>query len=336
MLQALRVAQFLAYGYTNFGVRGYKAHAKSFSPTALNVDLTGRHVIVTGATSGLGRVTATALASKKATVHLVCRSSERGNKVRDAIVTECTTADVRVHQCDLSSLTDIARLADHFNTEGIAVRALVNNAGMMNHDVELSADGFESNFATNTLGTFALTEMLRPALARQPGARVINVSSGGMLTENLETVDLEGHTLRNADGKTMDGAAQYARCKRRQVAMTEYWGRKYGSGDTGTGILWASMHPGWAGTPGLEKSMPDFYNATKNQLRSEEQGADTIVYLTVAEEVSRFKSGDFFFDRRVTPKHLWFGGTQYKQSEVDGMMTHLRQLVTDKGFKLPA
>lgn len=332
MLQhAVRVVQFLAYGYTNFGARGYNAHARHFKPNALDVDLQGAHVVVTGATSGLGRVTAHALAERHATVHLVCRDTTRGEAVRDSILSATVDATVHVHRCDLSSLADVSDLAAHLTSEDVPIRVLVNNAGMMTHEWCDSKDGLESAFATNTLGTFALTELLRPLLRRADGgARVVNVSSGGMLTEQLHVDDLQGRDLCKADG-SMDGAAQYARCKRRQVAMTEFWARRYAD----DGIFWASMHPGWAGTPGLEKSMPDFYNATKNQLRSEDQGADTIVYLAIANDVLSFRSGDFFFDRKPAVKHLWLGGTQYANAEVDRMMVRLGEIVTEKGFSLP-
>lgn len=246
MQQAIRIAQFLTLGYTSFGAKGFKHHARSFNPNALDVDLSGRHVIVTGATSGLGRVTAHNLATRHATVHLVCRDLTRGHSVRKAILADTADADIRVHQCDLSSLADVSRLANHFVSEDVPVGVLVNNAGVMKHQVEMSNEKHESAFATNSLGTFALTEMLRPALEKAQDARVITVSSGGMLTEALEVDDLEGMSLRK-DSSAIDGSAQYARCKRRQVALTEYWARKYAD----KGIFWASMHPGWASTPGV-------------------------------------------------------------------------------------
>lgn len=252
MIQAFRVAQFFGVGLAFFGSRGFKEHARSFDPKALDVDLKGRHIIVTGATSGIGQATAQTLASHNATVHLICRDETRGKAVRDSIMSESTAADVRVHVCDISSLADVARLAEEFVHDDEGVHALINNAGVMQNELVNSKDGLESSFATNTLGTFAMTEMLRPALQRVPDARVVTVSSGGMLTERLEVEDLEGKKLRK-NGTSMNGTAQYARCKRRQVALTEHWAREYPNS------FWAaSMHPGWVDTPGVRNAFVMF------------------------------------------------------------------------------
>lgn len=248
MLQAFRAAQFFGIGFASFGLRGFKEHAKSFDSKALDVDLKGRHIIVTGGTSGIGQAAIQALASHNATVHLICRDANRGEAVRESIMSESIGSDVRVHVCDISSLADVARLAEEFVHSNDGVHALINNAGVMQHEVVESKDGFESSFAINTLGIFALTEMLRPALQRVPDARVVTVSSGGMLTERLEIEDLEGKNLRK-DETSIDGTTQYARCKRMQVALTEHWARKYPNS------FWAaSMHPGWVDTPGVRKA----------------------------------------------------------------------------------
>lgn len=230
-------------GYTNFGARGYAANERSFTRGALDVDLKGRHYLVTGATSGLGRVTAGALAARGASVHLLCRDAERGEKVRKEIVDETGNEEVELHLCDISSLKDVSGFAEEWGKRETGIAALVNNAGVMVHKVKQSREGLEMGFATNTLGTFALTEMLRPWL--EGGGRVVTVSSGGMLTQPLYVEGFEGEDL--TEGGKIDGGSQYSRCKRHQVALTEHWAKKWG----GKGVFWASMHPGWAGTPGV-------------------------------------------------------------------------------------
>lgn len=244
-MQSFRVLQFLALGYANFGIRGFRANQANFSADALDVDLRGRHYIVTGATSGLGRVTAQALAERGASVHLVCRDGSRGEKVRQQISASAHNDKVELHVCDLSSLTDISRFSAQWNAHRTPIAALVNNAGAMVHRHQMSKDGLEMGFATNTLGTFALTELLRPSLEAATQARVVTVSSGGMLTEKLVVDDLQGEQL--VAGRRIDGTTQYSRSKRHQVALTEYWADKY----CDSGIFWASMHPGWADTPGV-------------------------------------------------------------------------------------
>lgn len=254
MQKAWRVAQFITLGFSNFGWRGHKANAKNFTPGTLDVDLTGRHIVVTGATSGLGRVTAVALAARSATVHLVVRDAERGTALAEELT--ASGGNAVVHRCDLSSLKDVVEFIQKLNNDKIPVSVLVNNAGAMIHEVKETEDGFEMGFATNTLGTFALTEGIRPLLERtgretKVTPRVVTVSSAGMLTEDLEIEDLAGKSLHKGEGN-LDGAAQYARCKRRQVVLTEYWAERYKDG----GIFWASMHPGWASTPGVSTNTP--------------------------------------------------------------------------------
>eukprot|EP00171_Calliarthron_tuberculosum_P013525 IDg13525t1 len=108
-MQVLRGLQFFALGYAHFGHRGYAARKRSFSPGALDVDLSGRHYVVTGASSGLGRAAAEALAARGGTVHLVCRGKEKAQSVADGIAAAGGTAVV--HVCDLSSLRDVERFA---------------------------------------------------------------------------------------------------------------------------------------------------------------------------------------------------------------------------------
>lgn len=322
-MQAFRGLQFFALGYAHFGHRGYAARKHTFTPGALDVDLSGRHYVVTGASSGLGRAAAEALAARGGTVHLVCRGAAKAQSVADGIAAKGGNAVV--HICDLSSLKDVERFAQSWGDN--RVDCLVNNAGVLIHERKESADGFEVAFATNTLGTFTLTELLRPALASTPGSRVITVSSAGMLPASLETEDFQGEALTS--GAKIDGSNQYANNKRQQVALTEHWSRKYAK----QGIFWAAMHPGWAKTPGVEKSIPGFYNLMKNQMRSSEEGADTIVWLAAADEAREHESGKFFFDRETVPTHMWGAGTQYTNELSEKLASKLRNLAENKGIK---
>lgn len=280
---------------------------------------------ITGASSGLGLATAHALAARGGSVHLVCRGAEKGHAVTAEI--SASGGDAQLHLCDLGDLSSVRAFADAWRAAKRPLAALVNNAGTMVHERKASADGLETNFATNTLGTFVLTELLRPSLT--PTGRVILVSSGGMYNAPLESDDLEGGDITK--GEAIDGTVQYARDKRRQIALTEHWARRH----KGDGTFWASMHPGWADTPGVRKSMPAFYNAMKKQMRTTEMGADTIVWLAAADEVEGFSSGEFFFDRAAAPKHLWGAGTGYADGKADELAGELRKMAVEKGVVFP-
>lgn len=338
MMQGLRIAQFLALGYSSFGHRGYAAREALFTPGVLDIDLKGRHYLVTGAGGGLGLATAEALAQRGASVHMLVRNTAKGENARQQIVKSTGNQDVTLHGCDLSKLDDIQEFAEEWNRQGTALDALINNAGVMTHDRKTTEHDFEYNFAVNTLGTFYITELLRPALEKCPaGGRVVTVSSGGMLTENLalEDDELQGKDLFKKKGKNgakmeIDGERQYARNKRHQVALTEHWARQYRKEN----VFYASMHPGWADTPGVRTSMPQFYSALKKQLRTVQQGADTIVWLAIAEEAAKYPSGGFFFDRQPAPKHLWLGGTNYTDSMADKLAERLKAMLNASGFGL--
>lgn len=97
----------------------------------LEVDLRGRVAVVTGANQGIGYATATDLARKGATVHLVCRNKERGEAARDAIVKETANADVQLHVADLSSVAQTKALAAELLAAGQPLHLLVNNAGCL-------------------------------------------------------------------------------------------------------------------------------------------------------------------------------------------------------------
>ena len=180
---------------------------------------------------------------------------------------------------------------------------LVNNAGVLSPQRNLSADGIELTLATNVIGPFLLTNLLIGLLKDSAPARVINVSSGGMYTRGIRVEDLQ-----NEQGR-FDGAAAYARTKRAQVILTEIWAQRL----AGTGVVVHAMHPGWADTPGVRSSLPSFYKATRPLLRTPAQGADTIVWLGAAIAPGQI-SGRFWHDRRERPTHL-LPGTRETQCD---------------------
>eukprot|EP00897_Mesotaenium_endlicherianum_P009518 jgi/Mesen1/8595/ME000005S08561 len=293
-MQMYRTAAFVAYGSLNFSRQAYLKHAKAFKEEDLKQDLTGINCVVTGANAGIGKAAVEMLAARGATVHMLCRNKERG---------EAALADVRA------------------KTKSEHVQLEVNNAGVMEHSIQKSPDGFEMNFAVNVLGVFALTELLMPALKRgAPNAKVICVATGGVLTEPLST-DLEGERLSKHDGTAM-----YARNKRVQLAITEKWGELHdSSAGGGHGVSFCSMHPGWVDTAILANSMPGFYKTFKKSLRTPEEGADSIAWLACIPN-SRIKSGGFYFDRQEVSKHLPLAGTQHKAADVNEIYTKLRRM----------
>lgn len=215
--------------------------------------------------------------------------------------------------CDLSSVSEIKSFASKFSKKDVPIHVLVNNAGLLEYNRITTSEGFELNFAVNVLGTFTMTESMLPLLEKAaPDARVITVSSGGMYSVPLT------NDLQFSDDK-FDGVTQYARNKRVQVALTEKWAEMYKN----KGIGFYAMHPGWAETSGLAKSLPGFYKLLSGNLRTIEEGADTVIWLALQPK-EKLVSGAFYFDRAEAPKHLMFAATRSSHAMIDSIIGNLR------------
>ena len=254
-------------------------------------------VIVTGGSSGLGAATAVGLARLGARVHLVGRSADRLHASADRIRARVPAAELVVRPCDISDLDAVGRLADEVTSDLDAVHAVVHSAGVMPPERTVSAQGHESAFATHVLGPVALTVGLLPLL--RDDSRVVLVSSGGMYPVPLRDTDFE---YEKGD---YSGLTAYARTKRMQVVVAEQLADRI-TGDhspvTESAPVVHSMHPGWADTPGVTDSIPGFAKVVGPILRSDSDGADTIVWLCGAPEAAQ-STGLFWHDRAPRPTH---------------------------------
>ncbi|NXX74109.1 DHR12 reductase, partial [Urocolius indicus] len=307
-----RNAVWFVKGLREYTRSGYESASKHFNPADVEVNVAGRSFLVTGANSGIGKATATEIARRGGTVHLVCRNKERAEVAKTEIVAETGNQNIFLHIVDISNPKEIWKFAEKFKSEH-KLNVLINNAGCMVNNRELTEDGLEKNFATNTLGTYILTTALLPLLEKEVDARVITVSSGGMLVQKLNVSDLQ------SAGGTFDGTMVYAQNKRQQVVLTEQWAKVHRN------IHFSVMHPGWADTPAVRSSMPDFYQTMKNALRTEAQGADTVVWLAVSAEATQLPSGLFFQDRQPVPTHLPLACTHSPLEDEEKLMEVLEE-----------
>ncbi|WP_207787020.1 SDR family NAD(P)-dependent oxidoreductase [Actinomycetospora cinnamomea] len=279
-------------GYSRLGYAARRAGFRALPAGGM----AGRTVIVTGASSGLGAATVRGLAGLGARVEMVVRDRERGERAREAVLAEHPGAAVEVAVCDVSSLADVRRYAAEVRDREAAVHGLVHNAGVLATERTETAEGHEVTLATHVLGPFLLTRELRPVLRAGAGptapSRVVFVSSGGMYTAPLRLDDPES---REGD---WSGGAVYARTRRMQVVLAELLADDL----AGDGIVVHSMHPGWADTPGVARSLPGFHRVTGPLLRTDEQGADTVVWLQAAAEPGH-STGVFWHDRAPRPTH---------------------------------
>ena len=274
----------------SFDRLGFARHAAAFDPSDLDVDLTGRRVVVTGANSGIGFATSRTLADLGADVTLVCRNPERAEAAVERIREQTGSRRVTSLTVDMSDLGDVERACEQLAKEPIDV--LVHNAGVLPDDRIESKDGLELTFATHVAGPHLMTARLRSALEASDAGRVIWVSSGGMLTTRLRLDDPQWRD------REYDGVRAYAETKRAQVILAELWAEAF----AGSRVVVNSMHPGWADTPAVASSLPTFHRVTEAILRTPEEGADTVVWLA-ASEAARQITGRFHFDREAVRTH---------------------------------
>lgn len=302
-------------GRKEFTRAGYEAAAAHFNPTDLDVDISGRSFLITGANSGIGYAIAETVAKKgAAAVHIVCRNKDRGEEAKKNLIESSKNPNVLLHVADMGDVEDVRTLANELVQTNTPVHVVVNNAGCMLHKKELTKQGLESNFACNTFGTYLLTSLLIPLLAKQEDARVITVSSGGMYLEPLDADDLQ------LEKRPFKGDICYEQQKRHQVVMMEMFARAHPK------ISFFTMHPGWADTPAFRDALPDFYNKMKDNVRTPEQGSDTAVWLSVSKNVPAKDNGGFFQDRKAVSKHLTLAFTDRPLADQERFMRNLEKL----------
>jgi NAD(P)-dependent dehydrogenase (short-subunit alcohol dehydrogenase family) len=284
----------------SFNRIGYRIHALRFDPRDLDVDLAGRRCLVTGANSGIGFETARALAELGAGVVLVCRTRERGEAAAESIRKDTGASRVAVEALDVSDLAAVREAAARL--AGGPIDALVHNAGVLPDERTATRDGLELTFATHVAGPHLLTKLLEPRLRESSDARVVWVSSGGMLTRKLDLTDWRWTK------RAYDGVLAYAQTKRMQVVLAELWAARL----AGTSVTVSAMHPGWADTPAVASSLPRFHTVMRQALRTPAEGADTVVWLAASPAART--TGRFWFDRAPVRTH-WLPFTRETESE---------------------
>ena len=311
-------------GLSMFSRLGYTLGRKRFNPMSAYVK--DKHMVITGASAGIGYATARELARRGAELTLVMRDRQKSEQTVAELQRDTGNTAIRYELADLSLMADVDALVGRMKKRRKPIDVLINNAGALFNPREETAEGLEKSFALLLLAPYRLTQGLKPLLAMAPSPRVINVVSGGMYSQKLET-----DSLVLPDTRDYSGSVAYAKQKRALMVLTQEWNREWSD----EGILVNAMHPGWADTPGVQDALPQFRRLTKRVLRSADEGADTIVWLAVATEAGSV-GGKLFLDREVRPAHL-MGSTRELPPERHKLMKFLKEFhVPTTGVKKAA
>jgi NAD(P)-dependent dehydrogenase (short-subunit alcohol dehydrogenase family) len=251
--------------------------------------ITGKHVVITGPTSGIGRQIALDLGARGAHLVLACRDEAKGGDIARAIEAHPQAGQVDVLRVDVSRHRSIESFAATCIARHPPIDVLVNNAGTIQGERHETADGIEVTFATNVLGYHLITRGLAEHFNTTAAPRIVVVASA--FAGDLDLTDLE-FTRR-----PYDGLVAYRQSK----ACDRLWSWALARRLHPRGITVNVMTPGWVPNTDLSRDLqPEIRQARARPGRTVEQGADTAVWLAAAPELTGV-TARFYMDRREVP-----------------------------------
>ena len=284
----------------------------------MSMNMNGKICLVTGADSGLGKVTALEIAKMGATVVMLCLNLNEGEETLTEIKQKSENDSVDLMICDLSSMDSVRKLATDFKAKYKKLHVLINNAGVQLGERTLSVDGYEYTFATNFLGHFLLTNLLLDVIKASVPGRIINVSS---LAHRLGKINFDDLHFEN---RKYDEYPAYCQSKLAIILSTYEWARRLEE----TGITVNCLHPGIVRTNIMRHSKygQKSFDLAGDLLLTPEQGAKTTIYLATSPEVENItgkyfdnkkevKSSKKSYDRNLQKK-LW--GVSEKLTGLEG------------------
>ncbi|MBK8906017.1 MAG: SDR family oxidoreductase [Anaerolineaceae bacterium] len=244
--------------------------------------------LVTGANAGLGKATALVLAKMGATVIMVARSQARGEAALAEVRQASGSDKVHLLLADLSSKASVRQLAATVQASYDRLDVLVNNAGAVFQDRQVSIDGYEMTFSLNHLGYFLLTHLLLDLLKSSAPARIVNVSSGAHTGSKINFDDI-------MLAKRYRSFEAYGQSKLANILFTYELARRL----AGSGVTANALHPGGVATEFAmgEGVMSTIFKLLRPFLLTPEQGAQTQIYLASSPEVADV-SGQYFVKKK--------------------------------------
>ncbi len=256
--------------------------------------LAGKTVVITGGTGGIGLESALVLAEMGAQLVLIGRDPARAAAALERIRQRSAGAKVEVIHADLSRFGEIRRLAATLADRLDRIDVLVNNAGAMFDQREITEDGLERTFALNHMAYFLLTQALSEKLRRSAPARIVNVASEAHRSVTLDFDDLQ-------EEKRFSGWTAYRRSKLCNILFTRELARRL----AGSGVTANCIHPGFCAT-GFGENTGTGYRFGLRLLKtflaiSPEKGARTLTYAVSAPELADVTGAYFAKSKTATP-----------------------------------
>ncbi len=291
--QLKKVVAFYGRFTLSFTQVGYRARSLTWPP--LKANFSGQKWLVTGASSGLGLFIAQEAARRGAHVTIAARNPQKlAQAVADSKALGIERIDTVV--CDFSLQSDTARLLRELLAANKKFDVLINNVGVLNDEHLLTSEGREASFTINFLSHYLLTEgLIRGGAFTGNRPVVINMTSGGSYN-----VPLSAAMLNVVDPTIFNGTAAYAFHKRGQIVLNQFWRNTYGP----KGFTFYVMHPGWADTEGVKRSLPRFRKILKSVLRDSASGGDTAIWLAGVRPAQP-EAEAVWFDRKLRPAHVY-------------------------------
>lgn len=270
----------------------------------------GKHVLITGANSGIGYATAKLLAKKGAKVSILVRSVEKGEDTIKQLHNEVDHAEFDYFTADLSKQKEVRAAAEAFKKKYNRLDVLINNAGAFYSELKYSEDDIEMQWAINHLAPFLLTHLLLPLLENTSDGRIINVSSNAHRRGSINFDDLFYE-------KDYKGFQVYCQNKLGNVYFTKALAKKLKD----TNITVNALHPGVIKTDIAMKHGSGlaywFWKLAKPFMSTLEEGAATSVYLASSDEPKNITGGFFDKCKQVKP------GRSSNNSEIEERLYQL-------------
>ena len=257
-------------------------------------DLANKTFIVTGANTGIGKVTALELAKRGAHVILACRSAEKTQPVIDEIKRETGNDHIEFVQLDLGDLASVRRCAEELLARKEPIHGLINNAGLAGQR-GTTKDGFEIQFGTNHLGHYLFTRLLLDRLKQSGHARIVNVAS----QSHYSAKGIDWDALQKPT-RTTTAMREYGVSKLANVLFTKELARRL----EGTDVTTYALHPGVVATDVWRRVPRPFAWLMKRFMWTPEQGARTSLRCATAPELANETGRYYDHSREKQPSKL--------------------------------